>query len=208
MWNTRTLAPNLYAPLARPHSGTVQGGKRAVCGIVGYIGEREAAPILIDGLRRLEYRGYDSAGLAVQTDRGIVTRKLGGRVEGLATHIARLPVHGTTGIAHTRWATHGAPTELNAHPHIDCEGRIALVHNGIIENADALRVALERSGHRFYTETDTETLAHLIEEEEGDSLETRVIAALRHVEGTYGLAVISANDPDKIVVARRGSPVL
>ncbi|HUL49090.1 MAG TPA: glutamine--fructose-6-phosphate transaminase (isomerizing) [Gemmatimonadales bacterium] len=179
-----------------------------MCGIVGYVGEREAAPILLEGLRRLEYRGYDSAGLAVQTGRGIVTRKLGGRVEGLATHLTRLPVHGTAGIAHTRWATHGAPNERNAHPHIDCRGQIALVHNGIIENAEALRAALERNGHRFYTETDTETLAHLIEEEPGDTLEARVIAALQHVEGTYGLAVIAADEPEKIVVARRGSPVL
>ncbi len=179
-----------------------------MCGIVGYVGQREAAPILIEGLRRLEYRGYDSAGLAVQTGRGIVTRKLGGRVEGLATHLARLPAHGMVGIAHTRWATHGAPTARNAHPHVDCHERIALVHNGIVENADALRAALERCGHTFYTETDTETLAHLIEDETGDTLEARVIAALEHVEGTYGLAVMSADEPDKIVVARRGSPVL
>ena len=185
-----------------------EGGNREVCGIIGYIGEREAVPILLEGLRRLEYRGYDSAGLAVQTGRGIVTRKLGGRVEGLATHLTRLPVHGTAGIAHTRWATHGAPTERNAHPHVDCQGQVALVHNGIIENSEALRAALERSGHRFYTETDTETLAHLIEEASGVTLEARVIAALEHVEGTYGLAVISADEPDKIVVARRGSPVL
>jgi glutamine---fructose-6-phosphate transaminase (isomerizing) len=179
-----------------------------MCGIVGYIGQREVVPILLEGLRRLEYRGYDSAGLAVQTGRGIVTRKLGGRVEGLATHLARLPAHGTTGIAHTRWATHGAPTARNAQPHVDCHERLALVHNGIVENADALRTALERTGHTFYTETDTETLAHLIEEEGGDTLEARVIAALAHVEGTYGLAVMSADEPDKIVVARRGSPVL
>jgi glucosamine--fructose-6-phosphate aminotransferase (isomerizing) len=180
-----------------------------MCGIVGYIGRREAAPILLEGLRRLEYRGYDSAGLAVHGGRGIiVTRKLAGRVDGLADLVARLPVHGTVGIAHTRWATHGAPTERNAHPHLDCRGRVAVVHNGIIENADALRTALERAGHTFYTDTDTETLAHLVEDAPGDTLEARVIAALEHVEGTYGLVVLSADEPAKIVVARRGSPVL
>ncbi|OLC06463.1 MAG: glutamine--fructose-6-phosphate aminotransferase [Gemmatimonadetes bacterium 13_1_40CM_70_11] len=179
-----------------------------MCGIVGYIGQREAAPILLEGLRRLEYRGYDSAGLAVHTPRGIVTRKVAGRVQALAGHVACLPVHGSAGIAHTRWATHGAPTERNAHPHLDCQGRIALVHNGIIENADALRAALQHRGHQFYTDTDTETLAHLVEEAAGDTLEARVIAALEHVEGTYGLAVLSADAPEKIVVARRGSPVL
>jgi glucosamine--fructose-6-phosphate aminotransferase (isomerizing) len=179
-----------------------------MCGIVGYTGPREAAALLLRGLGRLEYRGYDSAGVAIQTDRGVVTRKLAGRVGALQDLTERLPVHGTTGIAHTRWATHGAPTERNAHPHSDCHGRIALVHNGIIENADALRAALERNGHRFSTETDTETLVHLIEEAAGDSLEARVIAALEHVVGTYGLAVISADEPGKIVVARQGSPVL
>src|SRR2546425_4656550 len=122
--------------------------------------------------------------------------------------VARRPVQGATGIAHTRWATHGAPTQRNAHPHVDCQGRIALVHNGIVENADALRAALEREGHRFYTDTDTETLAHLIEAAPGETLEGRVIAALEHVEGTYGLAVLDAHEPEKIVGARRGSPVL
>ena len=170
-----------------------------MCGIVGYVGTREAAPILVEGLRRLEYRGYDSAGLAVHVGRGVVARKLAGRVAALADLVQRLPAHGTCGIAHTRWATHGAPTERNAHPHTDCRGEIAVVHNGIIENADALRIKLERSGHRFTTETDTETLAHLIEEAPGDTLEDRVLAALTHVEGTYGLAVVSAAEPGKIV---------
>src|SRR2546422_398113 len=134
--------------------------------------------------------------------------KLAGRVQGLAQHLEREPVHGTSGIAHTRWATHGVPSERNAHPHGDCHARVALVHNGIVENADALRVALEAAGHRFITETDTETLAHLIEDAAGATLEERVIAALTHVEGTYGLAVMSTDEPGKIVVARRGSPVL
>ncbi|OLC75001.1 MAG: glutamine--fructose-6-phosphate aminotransferase [Gemmatimonadetes bacterium 13_1_40CM_4_69_8] len=179
-----------------------------MCGIVGYIGPRQAAPILLEGLRRLEYRGYDSAGVAVQNGGGVAVRKLAGRVQGLRDALAREPLAGTSGIAHTRWATHGAPTTRNAHPHVDCRDRIAVVHNGIIENADALRAALERTGHRFRTETDTETLAHLIEEAAGTTLEERVATALGDVVGTYGLAAISAEEPGKIVVARQGSPVL
>ena len=179
-----------------------------MCGIVGYCGTREAAPILIEGLHRLEYRGYDSAGVAVQNGTGVVLRKLAGRVTRLHQLLDAEPVLGQSGIAHTRWATHGAPTRTNAHPHTDCSGTIALVHNGIIENADALRTKLEQAGHEFGTETDTETLAHLIEEAPGATLEDRVIAALAHVEGTYGLAVIASTEPGKIVVARQGSPVL
>src|SRR5437899_1488069 len=179
-----------------------------MCGVVGYVGPRDAVPVLLDGLTRLEYRGYDSAGVAVLNGRGVETRKLAGRIAALRDLVAREPVHGTCGIGHTRWATHGAPTEQNAHPHTDCTGTLALVHNGIVENADLLRLQLERAGHRFATETDTETLAHLIEAAAGDTLEERVIAALALVEGTYGLAVISEADPRKIVVARRGSPLL
>ena len=179
-----------------------------MCGIVGYTGRRDAAPRLLEGLKRLEYRGYDSAGVALANGGGVVVTKLAGRVAALVDELGRAPVHGTAGIAHTRWATHGAPTQRNAHPHVDCRGEIALVHNGIIENADVLRAALERAGHRFSSETDTETLAHLIEDATGPSLEARVIAALDHVDGTYGLAVMSAAEPGKIVVARQGSPVL
>ena len=179
-----------------------------MCGIVGYTGRRDAAPRLVEGLKRLEYRGYDSAGVALANGGGVVVRKLAARVAALAEQLGREPVHGTTGIAHTRWATHGAPTQRNAHPHVDCHGEIALVHNGIIENADVLRAALERAGHRFSSETDTETLAHLIEDAAGSTLEERVIAALAHVDGTYGLAVMSGAEPGKIVVARQGSPVL
>ncbi len=179
-----------------------------MCGIVGYVGARQAGPILLEGLRRLEYRGYDSAGIAVQNGHAFAVRKLAGRVNVLAEALARLPLAGTSGIGHTRWATHGAPTERNAHPHVDCRGRVAVVHNGIIENADALRAALERSGHRFGTETDTEVLAHLIEAASGTSLEERVATALAEVVGTYGIAVMSADEPAKIVVARHGSPVL
>ncbi len=179
-----------------------------MCGIVCYVGQRSAVPILIDGLARLEYRGYDSAGLTIQNGAGVVTRKLRGRVQALRELVAEEPVQGTSGIAHTRWATHGAPTTVNAHPHHDCSDRIAVVHNGIIENADTLRARLERRGHQFRTETDTEVLAHLIEEAKGDTLEQRVAIALGEVEGTYGLAVISSVEPGKIVVARKGSPVL
>jgi len=179
-----------------------------VCGIVGYVGPRDAVSVLVEGLSRLEYRGYDSAGVAVLNGGGVETRKLAGRIGGLRELLARAPLHGSCGIGHTRWATHGAPTERNAHPHADCTGTVALVHNGIIENADVLRKRLEVGGHRFATETDTETLVHLIEESPGATLEDRVIAALQHIEGTYGIAVVAETDPGKIVVARRGSPVL
>ncbi|HXY67869.1 MAG TPA: glutamine--fructose-6-phosphate transaminase (isomerizing) [Gemmatimonadales bacterium] len=179
-----------------------------MCGIVGYTGKREAGPLLLEGLARLEYRGYDSAGVAIQNGRGLIVTKLAGRVVRLRERLDSDPVHGVNGIAHTRWATHGAPTERNAHPHQDCAGEVAVVHNGIIENADALRTRLERSGHEFASETDTEVLAHLIEEAPGGTLEERVIAALSHVEGTYGLAVMSSREPHKVVVARKGSPLL
>src|SRR5947207_14453783 len=159
-------------------------------------------------MRRMEYRSYDSAGVAVQNGHGVAIRKLAGRVRALDEAIARQPIAGTSGIAHTRWATHGAPTARNAHPHVDCSKRIAVVHNGIIENADVLRAALERGDHRFATETDTEVLAHLIEEAPGAALGQRVATALAEVVGTYGLAVLSADEPGKIVVARHGSPVL
>jgi glucosamine--fructose-6-phosphate aminotransferase (isomerizing) len=179
-----------------------------MCGIVGYVGRREAAPLLADGLARLEYRGYDSAGVVVQNGRGLEVRKLAGRVAGLRDLLAERPLTGRAGVAHTRWATHGAPTLVNAHPHVDCTGRVALVHNGILENADTLRASLTRRGHTFTTQTDTEVFAHLIEEAPGATLEERVTAALARVEGTYGLAVMSADEPEKIVVARHGSPVL
>jgi glucosamine--fructose-6-phosphate aminotransferase (isomerizing) len=179
-----------------------------MCGIVGYVGPRDAVSVLVEGLSRLEYRGYDSAGVAVLNGGGLATRKLAGRLGGLRELLARAPLVGTCGIGHTRWATHGAPTERNAHPHTDCGRTVALVHNGIIENADLLRRRLSDSGHRFETDTDTEVLVHLIEESPGATLEERVITALDHVEGTYGIAVVAEADPHKIVVARRGSPVL
>jgi glutamine---fructose-6-phosphate transaminase (isomerizing) len=179
-----------------------------MCGIVGYVGTREATDVLVAGLRRLEYRGYDSAGVAIQNGQGIMTRKTAGRVASLDRLVQRRPVHGTAGIGHTRWATHGAPTRTNAHPHRGCGRDLALVHNGIIENADVLRARLRANGHRFRTDTDTETLVHLIEEVGGATLEERVAAALDLVQGTYGLAVMSDREPGTIVAARRGSPVL
>jgi glutamine---fructose-6-phosphate transaminase (isomerizing) len=179
-----------------------------MCGIVGYIGPRIATPLLIEGLKRLEYRGYDSAGVAIMNGKGLETRRVAGKISRLESVVAQHPVHGSTGIAHTRWATHGAPTEGNAHPHKDCKNEIAVVHNGIIENGAALRKTLEERGHKFTSETDTEVLAHLIEELFDGNLEEAVIQALLKVEGTYGIAVVSSTDPDKIVAARKGSPLL
>ncbi len=179
-----------------------------MCGIVGYVGMEEATPLLLEGLKRLEYRGYDSAGIAVMDGDGLQIRKRSGKIEGLRRHVSDEPASGTLGIAHTRWATHGAPNERNAHPHLDCSGDIAIIHNGIVENADVLRQKLEELGHEFRSETDTEVMAHLIEEAFEDNLEQAVAAALTQVEGTYGLAVVSARDPDKIVAARQGSPLL
>jgi glutamine---fructose-6-phosphate transaminase (isomerizing) len=180
-----------------------------MCGIVGYIGTREVTPLLIEGLRRLEYRGYDSAGITVANNGGLVTRKAVGKINDLENRLNGngLPA-ATCGIAHTRWATHGAPNETNAHPHIDCTGEIALVHNGIIENAGTLKKKLISLGHEFRTETDTEVVAHLIEEAYDGSLEEAVRAALTQVEGAYGLAIMSSREPGKIIGARKGSPLL
>ena len=180
-----------------------------MCGIVGYIGDRPAVPLLIDGLKRLEYRGYDSAGICVVVGDRLETRKTAGKISRLEAVLREQgTLEGTCGIAHTRWATHGAPTTTNAHPHADCAGRFAVVHNGIIENAGTLRRKLEELGHEFRTETDTEVLSHLIEEAYEGKLEEAVRAALRQVEGTYGIAVLCCDEPRKIVAARRGSPLL
>ena len=184
-----------------------------MCGIVGYIGKADAPSVLINGLRRLEYRGYDSAGLAVLDEGRIVTAKAPGKVAALSERtrtdwpVERFSRTGT-GIAHTRWATHGPPTEVNAHPHLDQSGDIALVHNGIIENYRALRARLENKGHHFLSETDTEVLAHLIGDCDKGDLFQAVCDALHQVEGTFGIAVVSAREPDKIITARRGSPIV
>ena len=179
-----------------------------MCGIVGYIGDKIATPMLIEGLKRLEYRGYDSAGVAIMNGRGVETRRAAGKIARLESVIASDPPHGTLGIAHTRWATHGPPNEQNAHPHVSQNGKIAVVHNGIIENATSLKAGLEARGYVFKSDTDTEVLSHLIETAYAGNLEAAVIEALRQVDGTYGIAVISSDEKDKIVAARKGSPLL
>ena len=178
-----------------------------MCGIIGYVGNREAREILLEGLTRLEYRGYDSAGLVTLND-GAVIVKTEGKVDELTKRLEKKAVNGKIGIAHTRWATHGEPSERNAHPHTDCKQEIFVVHNGIIENYKHLKDDLIKKGHKFASDTDTEVLAHLIEEDYKGNLEQAVADALSLVRGTYGLAVISILEPDKIVVARSGSPLL
>ncbi|HYW49694.1 MAG TPA: glutamine--fructose-6-phosphate transaminase (isomerizing) [Gemmatimonadaceae bacterium] len=179
-----------------------------MCGIVGYVGNRESTPLLLEGLRRLEYRGYDSAGVATMNGAGVEMRRAAGKIAKLEQAILDNPTHGSVGIAHTRWATHGPPSEKNAHPHMDEAKTIAVVHNGIIENSSSLKRSLEGRGHVFASDTDTEVLSHLIEELFDGSLEDAVVQALKRVEGTYGIAVISSRDKDKIVAARKGSPLL
>jgi len=189
-----------------------------MCGIVGYIGRKNAAPLLVEGLRRLEYRGYDSAGICTLTEKILEVRKSAGRVNELAELLNSRPVPGCVGISHTRWATHGAPTDANAHPHLDQSGRIAVVHNGVIENYDRLKHRLIAAGHCFKSETDTEVLAHLIGEHyekvkgdpalNGQALTQAVLNALKEVIGTYGIAVICNETPNVMVGARRGSPLI
>ncbi|HUE76491.1 MAG TPA: glutamine--fructose-6-phosphate transaminase (isomerizing) [Longimicrobiales bacterium] len=180
-----------------------------MCGIVAYIGEREVTPLLLEGLRRLEYRGYDSAGITVSENGSLVTRKAVGKILELENRLEAEAVPASTcGIAHTRWATHGPPTERNAHPHTGNRGEVSIVHNGIIENYGTLKKKLRELGHEFETDTDTEVVAHLIEEAYDDSLEEAVRAALSQIEGTYGLAIMSSREPGKIVGARKGSPLL
>jgi glucosamine--fructose-6-phosphate aminotransferase (isomerizing) len=179
-----------------------------MCGIVGYIGPRQALPFLIEGLKRLEYRGYDSAGVAIYDGEALETRRAAGKIAKLEGALVADPVSGKVGIAHTRWATHGPPTERNAHPHLSTDQTVAVVHNGIIENANVLRQQLTELGHTFRSDTDTETLSHLIQELYEGSLEEAVIGALRKVEGTFGIAVVCSKDPAKIVAARKGSPLL
>jgi glucosamine--fructose-6-phosphate aminotransferase (isomerizing) len=180
-----------------------------MCGIVGYIGSRKAVPIILDGLRRLEYRGYDSAGLAVlDGDSTLVVRRASGKLRNLEEAIRMNPVDGVYGIGHTRWATHGRPTEENAHPHRDCKGDIVVVHNGIIENYLTLKQELQAEGHQFVTETDTEVIAHLIEKHFRGNLEEAVRAAVRALTGVFALAIICRSDPNKIVAVRSGPPAV
>jgi glucosamine--fructose-6-phosphate aminotransferase (isomerizing) len=180
-----------------------------MCGIVGYIGGREAAPLILDGLRRLEYRGYDSAGIAVfNGNDSLDVRRASGKLRNLEEVVRGRPLTGSYGIGHTRWATHGRPTEENAHPHRDCKGEIVVVHNGIVENYLDLRRQLTAEGHTFLTETDTEVIAHLVEKHLNGKLEDAVRAAVRQLRGVFALSVISSRDPDKIVAARQGPPVV
>ncbi|HEY7451848.1 MAG TPA: glutamine--fructose-6-phosphate transaminase (isomerizing) [Candidatus Limnocylindria bacterium] len=180
-----------------------------MCGIVGYVGPRDAAPILLEGLRRLEYRGYDSAGIAVRTENGTVfVEKRAGKLNNLTEHLNGSTPAGHPGIAHTRWATHGAPNDLNAHPHADCTGKLALIHNGIIENYAEIRDRLAASGHEFTSETDTEVLAHLIEERYAGDLVEAVRQALGQVRGAYAIGVMHTDHPDLIVGARMNVPLI
>ena len=186
-----------------------------MCGIVAYIGPSEALPVLLDGLRRLEYRGYDSAGLALLNRSGIEVRKAVGRIANLASEIENRPVAGTIGISHTRWATHGAVTRDNAHPHSDQSGKLYLVHNGVIENYQTLREQLQERGHEFHSQTDTEVLAHLVGEafdrspnRDSSALVEAVRSSLKQVIGTYGISVIHSDVTGLIVGARRGSPLV
>ncbi len=180
-----------------------------MCGIIGYIGQKDAKPIIMDGLKRMEYRGYDSAGLAILNGKSVKMHKKAGKLVNLQNEITDKDLAGSVGIGHIRWATHGAPTDENAHPHTDSAEEIYINHNGIIENYLTLKKALEEKGHEFYSETDTEVLAHLIEEYHKEvNLEKAVAAALKDVVGAYGIAVVSTKEPKKIVAARLGSPLV
>jgi glutamine---fructose-6-phosphate transaminase (isomerizing) len=180
-----------------------------MCGIIGYIGSKPVVPVLLDGLRRMEYRGYDSAGVAVVSPEGIALRRSAGKLANLEQAIRVEPVDGLYGVGHTRWATHGRPTEENAHPHRDCTGRIVVVHNGIIENYLELKKELQSQGHEFKTETDTEIVAHLVEREmRDDGLENAVRRALAYMRGMFAIVLVSVEDPEKIVAVRNGPPIV
>jgi len=180
-----------------------------MCGIIGYIGSKPVVPVLLEGLRRMEYRGYDSAGVAVVSPEGIALRRSAGKLANLEQAIRVEPVEGLYGVGHTRWATHGRPTEENAHPHRDCTGRIVVVHNGIIENYLELKKELQSQGHEFKTETDTEIVAHLVEREmRDDGLENAVRRALTYMRGMFAIVLVSVEDPEKIVAVRNGPPIV
>src|SRR5687767_10470347 len=180
-----------------------------MCGIIGYIGSKDVVPVLIEGLRKLEYRGYDSAGVAVVSDGVVNLRRSAGKLSNLEQVIVSNPITGDYGVGHTRWATHGRPTEENAHPHRDCTGKIVVVHNGIIENYLELKKELQSQGHEFKTETDTEIVAHLVEREmHGDGLENAVRRALTYMRGMFAIVLVSVEDPEKIVAVRNGPPIV
>ena len=181
-----------------------------MCGIVGYIGNKNAMPVLLDGLKQLEYRGYDSAGVAVLVKGKVRIAKRSGKIKDLvamAENRSELD-NANLGIGHSRWATHGAPTNINAHPHQDCMANITLVHNGIIENFSTLKEKLLKEGHKFKSQTDTEVIAHLIEEYYKGDLKDAVLKALKELEGSFALGVISSNEPEKLVCARKESPLI
>jgi len=181
-----------------------------MCGIIGYVGQQKITPLLLEGLKRLEYRGYDSAGIALITQGKLFIEKQAGKISSLEKAIGNRQLNGTAGMAHTRWATHGVPNTVNAHPHTDSSGKIAIIHNGIIENYGAIKTKLAANGHQFKSETDTEALAHLIEEiyRQGIRFDEAVRLALTQVEGTYGIAVLCSDEPNMIVAARHGSPLV
>src|SRR5690349_10917143 len=183
-----------------------------MCGIVGYVGDKQVVGVIIEGLRKLEYRGYDSAGIAVVEEGGkLDIRRAEGKLRNLEDVIRLKPLDGTYGIGHTRWATHGRPTEENAHPHRDASGKIVVVHNGVIDNFLPLKQRLQKEGHKFVTETDTEVIAHLIGkyyDEGAGSLEAATRRAVAELRGIYALAIISAHEPEKIVAVRQGPPIV
>ncbi|HZL05358.1 MAG TPA: glutamine--fructose-6-phosphate aminotransferase, partial [Coriobacteriia bacterium] len=179
-----------------------------MCGIVGYVGSRQASEVLLGGLARLEYRGYDSAGIAIVGDDLVEVVRRVGKLQHLKEAVEGAPVAGSVGIGHTRWATHGAPTEANAHPHTDCTGAVAVVHNGIIENFVELREELARAGHALRSETDTEVVAHLIESDYDGDLTATVARVVRRLHGSYALGIVHRAHPDLIVVARQDSPLI
>src|SRR4051812_44611764 len=180
-----------------------------MCGIVGYTGPREAGPILIEGLKRLEYRGYDSAGIALVDDAGaLFLEKRAGKLANLQTAIADRTPHAVVGLAHTRWATHGRPNDLNAHPHQDCTGEITVIHNGIIENFKELRDGLRARGHQLASDTDTEALAHLVEEAYDGDIADAVRSALSQAHGAYAVAVMHSREPDRLIGSRMNVPLI
>jgi glucosamine--fructose-6-phosphate aminotransferase (isomerizing) len=179
-----------------------------MCGIIGYIGQKEAIPILLNGLKKLEYRGYDSAGIAVLKDNKIQIKKCKGKIIKLENLLEKSSPEGNIGLGHTRWATHGKPNNLNAHPHNGCNSEIVVVHNGIIENYTPLRERLISEGHNFSSETDTEVLPHLIESNYHNDLTLAVKESIKEIEGSYAIGVISTRDPGKVVASRCGSPLI
>src|SRR5438046_2108721 len=179
-----------------------------MCGIVGYVGHRDAVAFILPGLRRLEYRGYDSAGIATVSQMTLDVRKTTGKIADLEALVASDRPRGALGVGHTRWATHGRPSDANAHPHLDCQSQVAIVHNGIIENYRELRKALVADGHRFRSQTDTEVIAHLIERYKTNGLAGADLRAARDLQGAYAVACIASNAPDTLVAFRRGSSPL